>query len=56
MSRRLRHGLQFHRLGTVGGCVRCRDRGIWACVTATGRAAEKQAAPTQREVLAETLR
>jgi DNA-binding MarR family transcriptional regulator len=31
-------------------------RGIWACVTATGRAAEKAAAPTQREVLAETLR
>lgn len=30
-------------------------RGIEACVTDAGRAAEKEAAPTQREVLAATL-
>lgn len=30
-------------------------RGIWACITDAGRAAHKQAAPTHREVLAETL-
>jgi DNA-binding MarR family transcriptional regulator len=30
-------------------------RGIWACVTETGRATEDEAAPTQREVLAATL-
>jgi DNA-binding MarR family transcriptional regulator len=31
-------------------------RGIWASITDAGRAAEKQAAPTQRDVLAATLR
>jgi DNA-binding MarR family transcriptional regulator len=30
-------------------------RGIWACITPAGRAAQKQAEPTHREVLAETL-
>ena len=30
-------------------------RGIWAKITPAGRAAQKQAAPTQRKVLAETL-
>jgi DNA-binding MarR family transcriptional regulator len=30
-------------------------RGIWACVTPAGRAAQKKAQPTHREVLAETL-
>ena len=30
-------------------------RGIWACVTDAGRAAEQAAAPTQREVLTTTL-
>jgi DNA-binding MarR family transcriptional regulator len=30
-------------------------RGIWACVTDAGRAAQKEAAPTHREVLAATL-
>jgi DNA-binding MarR family transcriptional regulator len=30
-------------------------RGIWACVTPAGRAAQKKAAPTHRDVLAETL-
>jgi DNA-binding MarR family transcriptional regulator len=30
-------------------------RGIWACITDTGRTAQKKADPTHREVLAETL-
>ena len=30
-------------------------RGIWACITDAGRAAESDAAPTHREVLAATL-
>jgi DNA-binding MarR family transcriptional regulator len=30
-------------------------RGVWACVTPSGRAAHKQAAPTHRSVLAKTL-
>jgi DNA-binding MarR family transcriptional regulator len=30
-------------------------RGIWACITPAGRAAQKKAAPTQREVLSATL-
>ena len=30
-------------------------RGIWACITDAGRAAQKRAAPTHREVLAATL-
>jgi DNA-binding MarR family transcriptional regulator len=44
-----------------GGLV-CREmcdhdrRGIWASITADGRTAEKEAAPTQRDVLAATLR
>jgi DNA-binding MarR family transcriptional regulator len=31
-------------------------RGIWASITGAGREAEKEAAPTQRNVLAATLR
>jgi DNA-binding MarR family transcriptional regulator len=44
-----------------GGLV-CREmcahdrRGVWACITTAGRSAERKAAPTQREVLAATLR
>jgi hypothetical protein len=30
-------------------------RGIWACVTDAGRAVQKEAEPTHREVLADTL-
>ena len=30
-------------------------RGIWACVTPAGRAAQKKAQPTHREMLAQTL-
>jgi DNA-binding MarR family transcriptional regulator len=31
-------------------------RGIWACITPAGRAAQKRAEPTHHEVLAATLR
>jgi DNA-binding MarR family transcriptional regulator len=47
---------RLEHTGLVSRAICDHDRrGIEACVTAAGRAAEKAAAPTQREVLAATL-
>jgi DNA-binding MarR family transcriptional regulator len=42
--------------GLVSRAICSEDRrGIYACITDAGRAAQEQAEPTQREVLAATL-
>jgi DNA-binding MarR family transcriptional regulator len=47
---------RLEEAGLVGRAICDQDRrGIWACVTDAGRAAQKEAAPTHRDVLAETL-
>jgi DNA-binding MarR family transcriptional regulator len=47
---------RLEEAGLAGRTICDHDRrGIWACVTDAGRAAQKEAAPTHRDVLAATL-
>ena len=47
---------RLEETGLVGRSICDHDRrGIWACVTDAGRAAQQSAAPTHRDTLASTL-